>query len=309
MTEIAQSGSGDASQNYYLAYLTANDGRDFSIDYLNFRNMARHPPGVPCVEVTIAISQVRPFSSADARQIFALVHLASSVPWLRVRTVIWKGNIGRDFSSAEACLRSLAESAYDDDFVLIRNRSGYGPFSGGWYSVYIDQFRRHANSGLVGSTMHLSGPPNMPQGMDPRHVQTYVYLSQWRHFSSLLADFPGRQCTDSPGAILYGELGLSHRIMAQGLSLSCLHWPGHVFTSKSSDDPALPLGDIKSEVAGLPFRYKFPAYRRAFTPQLLRLFWMFATYMPWFWRRTPTASPRQLHLNDYDSFVSTSCRI
>lgn len=296
MTDIAKSGSGEVSPSYHLAYLTANDGRDFSIDYLNFRNMARYPPGVACVEITIAISQVRPFSAADARQVAALVHLVSAVPWLRLRTVIWKGNIGRDFSSAEACLCSMADSAHDDDFVMVRNRSGYGPFMGDWYEMYIDQYRRHAGSGLVGSTMHLSGPPNMPEGMDPRHVQTYVYLSQWRHLGTLLAEFPGRTCTDNPGAILFGELGLSQRILAQGLGLSCLHWPNHFFVAGSSNDPALPLRDIKAEVTGLPFRYKFPAYRRAVAPQLLRLLWVLSTYMSWIMRRAPAASPRQLHL-------------
>lgn len=306
MTDIAKSSSGDGSPNYFLAYLTANDGRDFSIDYLNFRNMARYPPGVSCVEITIAISHVRPFSSSDARQIAALVHLVSAVPWLRVRTVIRKGNVGRDFSSAEACLRSMADNARNDDFVMVRNRSGYGPFTSGWYSMYVDQYRRYADSGLVGTTMHLSGPPHMPEGMDPRHVQTYVYLSQWRHLSTLLTDFPGRHCTDNPGAILYGELGLSQRILAQGLGLSCLHWPNHFFIAGSSDDPALPSGDIKAEVTGLPFRYKFPAYRRAFAPQLMRLFWVFTTQISWLWRRTPAASPQQLLLDNQD--VSTPCR-
>lgn len=277
------------SPRHFLAYLTANDGRDFSIDYLNFRNMAQLHPGVPLVEITIAISEVRKRSSFDVRQVDALVRLVSAVPWIKVLAVIWKDNLGRDFSSAEKALRFIAPTAGDDDAVMVRNRSAYGPFAAGWYAKYQSQFHSRADSGLVGNTIHLSGPPNMPDGMDPRHVQTYVYLSQWRHLRALLDDFPGRQCTDNPGAILHGELGLSQRMMARGLSLSCLHWPDHGFATASIDDPSLPAGDIKSTVEGLPFRYKFPAYRRALLPQILRLAWAFKARLPKFFRRKQAA--------------------
>lgn len=259
---------------YRLAYLTANDGRDFSIDYLNFRNMARRPPGVEHVEITIAISRVRPVSRANLRQIDALVRLAEASPWLSVRTVIWKGNVGRDFSSAQACLQSMAEVAASTDYVMLRNRSAYGPLCDDWYSAYVAQYEKHPDTGLVGSTISLVGPPWHATTDDVRHVQTYVYLSQWRHLAPLIDEFPGCRCKDNPTAIVQGELGLNQQIMAAGLGISCLHWPEHVFRTGSLDDPSLPRRDIKSELSGLPFLYKFPAYRRSRGPFWRRLAWV-----------------------------------
>lgn len=258
----------------HLAYLTANDQRDFSVDYLNFRNMARRHPGVPKVMITIAVSRVRPFTAANRRQIEALAKCAEEAPWLKVRVVLWKGNIGRDFSSARACLESIGEVASAEDYVLVRNRSGYGPFTEDWYKAYVEQYERHPGTGLVGSTINLSGPPTMPPGEDGRHVQTYAYLSQWRHLAPLMDDFPGCAATDNPSAILQGEIGLNRRIMAAGLGLSCLQWPDCLFSASSSDDPLLPRRDIKSEIQGLPFLYKFPAYRRRWGALLRRGVWL-----------------------------------
>lgn len=262
------------STRYHLAYLTANDQRDFSVDYLHFRNLARQSPGVAHVEITIAISRVRPFSPANFRQIEALVKCAAASPWLSVRTVIWKGNIGRDFSSARASLQSIGETASANDYVMVRNRSAYGPLTDSWYQAYVEQYERHPGTGLVGSTINLSGPPTLPEDEDGRHVQTYVYLSQWRHLEALIDDFPGCQCTDNPGAILHGEIGLSRQMMARGFKLSCLYWPEHAFGMTSHDDASLPHEDIKGTVTGLPFLYKFPAYRRSRGPFLRRLAWL-----------------------------------
>jgi hypothetical protein len=284
---------------FHLAYVTANDQWNFSIDYLNFRNMAAHHPGVPRVDITIAISRARPFSKANRLEIDALVRNAATVPWLTVRAVIWKGNRGRDFSSTEACLRSIAEDAVDDDFVMVRNRSAYGPFVNNWYRAYVDQYQRHANTGLVGNTINLTGPPTMAAGEDGRHVQTYVYLSRWQHLAPLAKNYPGNRCTDNAGAIHDGELGLSRKILAAGLNISCLHWPERAFGPATADDPALPRGDIKAEAGGLPFRYKFPDYRRNRDAMLARTAWVIAARWPLQPRRArPTIPYRQVA--DYD---------
>lgn len=293
------SGSDTSTEpRYHMAYLTANDGRDFSIDFLNFRQMTLWSPGVPRVEITIVVSQVRPFTEANVRQVDALVRCAMTVPWLHVRAVVWKGNIGRDFSSAEAGLRSMTEEAADDDFILVRNRSAYGPFSKDWYTAYVEQFGRDARTGLVGTTINLTGPSNMPAQFDPRHVQTYVYLSRWRYLAPLIGKYPGRNCMDNPGAILHGELGLNRYFMDGGFGISCLYWSEYLFTKESADDPELPRTDIKSSVSGMPFRYKFPAYRRSSSSLLRRTVWVIGTYWPW--RRTSgTSGYRVYHMADY----------
>jgi len=149
----------DCPTRYHLAYLTANDRSDFIADYLHFRNMARRCPGVPHVEITIAVSRVRPFSAAYTRALDGLVRCAAASPWLSVRAVIWKGNVGRDFGSTQACLKSIAEVATVQDYVMVRNRSAYGPLTDSWYSAYIEQYEKHPATGLVGSTINLIGHP------------------------------------------------------------------------------------------------------------------------------------------------------
>jgi len=283
----------------HLAYLTANDLWNFSIDALNFRNMARLDPGVPRVDISIAISRVRPFTRSDEADIAALLRCAAAAPWLRVRRVIWKGNRGRDFSSAEACLTALAREAADDDFVLLRNRSAYGPFAAGWYRAYIDQYRRHPGTGLVGNTINLSGPPGLAPDEDGRHVQTYLYLSQWRHLAPLAHDFPGNRCSDNASAIRSGELGLSRYMLSVGLCLSCLNWPERAFAAATPDDPQLPRGDVKSAATQLPFRYKFPDYRRRRAAMLQRAAWVIGARWPF--GRAPLAEATEvLHVRDYD---------
>ena len=94
--------------HYHLAYLTANDHPRYQADFLNFRHMARLHPGVPKVAVYIAISAVRLFTANDRCAIDMLLAMCDQCPWLEVKLVAWKGNVGRDFSSAEVCLRAIA---------------------------------------------------------------------------------------------------------------------------------------------------------------------------------------------------------
>jgi hypothetical protein len=264
-----------AQPRHHLAYLTANDRRGFALDYLHFRNMARRDPGVPLVEVTIAISEVRPFSRSDRRAVEGLVRFAERSPWLQVRAVIWKSNIGRDFSSAQACLRSIAEDAGSQDYVMVRNRSAYGPLLDDWYGAYISQYLRHPDTGLVGSTINLVGHPNLPaDGSEPRHVQTYVYLSEWRHLAPMVDDFPAGTCTERMDVIAQGEIGLSRRIMESGLRISSLQWPEYAFGASTPDEPSLPHEDIKGRVGGLPFLYKFRGYLWSPAAVVARLGWM-----------------------------------
>jgi hypothetical protein len=266
-----------AETRNHLAYLTANDRRGFAVDYLHFRNMARRDPGVPLVEITIAVSEVRPFSRSDRRAVEGLVRCAARSPWLRVRAVIWKGNIGRDFGSAQACLRSIAEDARGDDYVMVRNRSAYGPLLDDWYSAYISQYLRHPDTGLVGSTINLVGHPRIPGGADggaATHVQTYVYLSEWRHLEPLLDDYPASGCVERLDVIAQGEIGLSRRIMENGLRISSLQWPAYAFGASSPDEPSLPHEDIKGRVGGLPFLYKFRGYLWSPTAVVARLGWI-----------------------------------
>jgi hypothetical protein len=291
---------------YHFAYLTANDQRGFATDYLHFRNMAHRLPGVAPVEITIAVSLVRPFSADDARALEGLVRCASVAESLRVQAVIWKGNVGRDYSSAQACLALIRGNASDGDYVMLQNRSAYGPLTNSWYKAFIDQYEKHPDTGLVGTTINLTGHQSMPKNIDARHVQPYVYLSQWRHLRSLVDDFPGIRCTRRREIIIAGEIGISKRIMEKNLKISCLFWPDHAFTAQSEVDPSLPRADIKRKAFGLPYRHRFSGYLR--TPKALmhRLAWRawLASY-----RLIPVPSAkgtargqliRHLRINEYD---------
>jgi hypothetical protein len=259
-------------RRYYLAYLTANDQRSFLLDYLHFRNMAVRDPGVPAVDVVIAISRVRPFSAADRRDLEYLVRHAAESPWLRIHAVIWKGNVGRDFGSADACLKWIARAARPDDYVMVRNRSAYGPTSGDWYRAYVSQYRRHAGTGLVGSTINLIGHPKISRdGLSP-HVQSYVYLSEWRRFAALLADdrgYPGSRCTERLDLIEQGEIGLSKRVMESGLRISSLYWPEYAWGSGDAIEPSLPRADIKSEAREVPLSHRLRGY--TLSPSALKM--------------------------------------
>ena len=252
--------------HYHLAYLTANDQSSFVVDFLHFCNMARWNPGVPHVEITIAVSQVRPFSQTDVHELDRLARRADSAKWLSVKAVIWKSNLGRDFSSARICLKSIQERARKRDFVMVRNRSAYGPLAHSWYHDYVAQYCRFPETGLVGSTINLSGHPKLCRLNSRRdgvtHVQTYVYLSQWKHLVTFIESYPGSRCVNRLEVIEKGEIGLSRRIVNAGLKLSCLYWPQHVFDAVNPEDPKLPRYDIKGMATGVPLRYKYAQYLR-----------------------------------------------
>jgi hypothetical protein len=294
---------GAADARFYLAYLTANDSQRYQADFLHFRHMTRLHPGVARIAVYIAVSAVRPFSAIDRAALDALVQMADACPWLELRRVVWKGNVGRDFSSAEACLRAIGEDARPSDFVMVRNRSAYGPSRAGWYGAYVDQYARFASTGLVGSTINFSGHPKKPTQAPTTHVQTYAYLSQWRHFEPLAAAYPAARCVDRTELIDAGEIGLSRALLAQGLGLSCLQWPNELFTASRPTAPHLPQQDIKKHAREVPLRYKYRAYLRH--PRDLRAQLGWAVQLAASVRNAapPQSAGRHVLLNDYDPAI------
>lgn len=261
----------------YLAYLTANDDSSFIKDMLNFMNMAKFNPGVDQIELFIAVSAVRPFTDADNKKIRQLVSIFKECRWIDVKKVILKGNIGRDFSSAYVCLDEISKTADGQDMVMVKNRSGYGPLCNNWFEAYAAQLRNNSETGLVGSTINFSGHPKKNQHSINTHVQTYVYMSYWKHFSAILDVFPATRCTDRLNLIVEGEIGLSRLFMEKGLALSCLAWPEQSFTLTHQNEPQLPQGDIKRKVRDVPIRYKYRAYGR--WSLFAKTRWLFTTQL------------------------------
>lgn len=280
----------------YLAYLTANDSPHYQADFLHFRHMTEHRPGVDKVSVFVAISRVHGFSSVDRAAMDGLLAIADRCPWLDVRAVLWKGNVGRDFSSAAACLEAIGAEAQSDDYVMVRNRSAYGPSRDDWYRQYIAQYQRFPNTGLVGSTINFLGHPLRPTDGPTTHVQTYAYLSQWRHFEPLMRAYPASRCVDRLELINEGEIGLSRSMLERGLGLSCLHWPDQLFTLDRLTAPDLPQTDIKKHARALSLRYKYPAYFRQPRQLAAQLAWSRQLRGP----HQPQHAARHVELDRYD---------
>jgi len=240
-----------------MAYLTANED-DFSVDYINLLSMIRFHPGVERVHLFIAVSEVRPKGVRDNSAWSLIKTMLGKCGWIELEEVIYKTNIGRDFSSAHACLQAISEMASDDDQILFRNRSAYGPFKENWYCSYRDLFESDSKVGLVGNTINQSGHSQSEyQGSnDLAHIQTYIYLSSYSILKSLLSDFPGERETDRLALINNGEIGLSQRLISDGFYITCLNWPRAFFGMGVKVPKELPKGDIKKDVLDLPFIHR-----------------------------------------------------
>ncbi|MFY0608073.1 MAG: hypothetical protein JXR10_15240 [Cyclobacteriaceae bacterium] len=268
-------------KKYFLAYLTANE-KDFSVDYLNFLNMTKRHPGVLRVHVYIAVSEVKERRRFDDVAISLIENLINQCDWLELNQVIYKNNIGRDFSSAQACLNAIAEVAHDQDEILVRNRSAYGPFESDWYKKYADLLNSNEKIGLVGNTINQSGHPKVvyQESEHLAHVQTYLYLSRFKIFKDFIADFPGANETDRLTLINKGEIGLSQKIIERGYHICCLNWPD-VFAGRATTLPkALPTNDTKLYVLNLPFIHRKSKIR--YQSLQFRVRWGFLL----FWRLT-----------------------
>lgn len=246
----------------YIAYLTANDDGAYTKDFINFMNMCIYHPGVEHINLFVAISAVRPFDDKDSQTITRLLSIFDGCSWITVKGVVLKGNGGRDFSSAYVCLKSIASYASNDDVVMVKNRSGYGPLAAGWFDEYEKCLLSDSRIGLVGSTINFSGHPKVQSAGITTHVQTYVYVSFWKYFAQVVDVFPAIKCTNRLNLIDEGEIGLSRMFLDKGLALACLAWPGELFTRERPTSSLLPQADIKRKVKNVPIRYKFKSYGR-----------------------------------------------
>jgi len=219
-------------KQYFLAYSTANDDKYYFADFLNIINMTKYNPGIPLLKVFIAISKVREFTSQDKILLSKLVNILDGCSWINVQKVIIKGNIGRDFSSIKACLEEISKEANEDDQVMVKNRSGYGPFSTNWFSVYYLQYKKLGTKGLVGSTINFCGHPERPgSNISNTHVQTYVFFSEFGALKPIIQDFPASRCTSRFDLIVEGEIGLSQYFINNDMKISSLYWPEKIFLS------------------------------------------------------------------------------
>lgn len=244
------------ADRFYMVYATA-DERNFQHmwkDLVNLGLMTRYHPGVDKVVVYVAVSRVSGKYGERFRK--RVRRILGDCSWLDLRTIVFKDNTGRDFSSAKACLEAIALAANPEDVVMVRNRSAYGPFQPDWYLQYLRIFERHSQVGLVGNTINFGGLPKENYETVPTHVQTYIYMAKWATLRLLLPDFPGSMENDRKAIIVKGELGLSRHYLNMGWSLACLLWPEKIFSAGRLIDPELETGDKKHLITHLPFRHR-----------------------------------------------------
>jgi len=147
-----------------------------------------------------------------------------------------KSNAGWDFGSAQMALQELSTEAQPEDYILIRNRSTWGPHAVNWYRKYVDLMESSSQVALVGSKIGLNDHPSRKKERDNAHVQTYIYLSQWKYLSSLLNDFPGSHASNHLEAVLQGEMQLSQEIMKRGWSIASLQYPEVIINLQNQND-------------------------------------------------------------------------
>jgi hypothetical protein len=245
---------------FFLSYATANDDPAYVVDFTHFANLRAHHPGVPLVTMLIAVSAVEPVGRRDKRARRRMFAAFRNCREIQVENVVFKSNVGRDFSSHSQNLSLIASQASDEDFVLFVNRSAYGPTMDNWYSAFVKQYSRFPNIGLCGSTINFLGHPQRPSPPPNTHVQTYVFLAKMEVLRSYVGRFPGENEVERLHVITEGEIGLSGRILAEGWGLTCLAWPDDVFTAESPTRATLPMRDIKKDVQNLPFIYRSESY-------------------------------------------------
>jgi len=236
--------------------------------------MCKHDPGVDHIHLYVAISLAKKFTLFQKSIIGSILHEVSKCKWITCESVILKPNLGREFSSLQHCLLAMKPMATNVDYILVRNRSSRGPFKSRWYKEYMDQFLLHENTGMVGST--INHHDHFARGLTENvsHIQSYVFLSQWKYLSDMLPDFPGIKAINHLDAVISGEIELSQRILRSGARISCLRIPEKILDIHSQNDPAqlihqptrtfneLPIIHRKRDIFGFKLRMRQLLYTK-----------------------------------------------
>jgi hypothetical protein len=154
---------------------------------------------------------------------------------MECKGLIFKDNVGWDFGGAYHAFRAMQEDIGPDDYVMVRNRSTRGPSGKGWYASYVELLESSPRLVLAGSTIGFKDHPRRKREQDIIHVQTYVYVSRWKHLASLLPSFPGIHARTHHEAVFDGEIELSQQLMRKGGTISCLQFPEAEISTANQD--------------------------------------------------------------------------
>lgn len=230
----------------FLAYATANEGCGYLWDVANIRRWLRLRSGMERIDVCIAISQVHRRRKHEQRFYRKLADRLERTGKFRVVDIVFKSNLGRDFSSWHACIKRFQPLAQPDDFVLMLNRSAYGPLAPDWYRKYTLPFLPDPNLGLCGSSINFQYKT---------HVQTYAWMTRMGIMTELMENFPGGRARSRTEAIFKGEFGISQELMARGYRIAALAWPDEKFDTNRVHEIQFPHENFSEHLDDVPFRH------------------------------------------------------
>lgn len=221
-------------QNYFHCYATANDQRHYYRDIQNLLRIKNVSAGVPKLQLYIAISKVHSLSFFDRFFVWSIQQLFRKHPKVELKSIFFKPNVGRDFSSYAMMLDLIQQTALPHDYVFFQNRSGYGPFKNHWYLDFINQFEKYENTALCGSTINFRDHPLRSYRHDIPHIQTYAFMTKVLVLKLLEGSFPGIQGTSRLDMVFDGEINLSQFYLKRGYGISCMEW-SDVFITNASE--------------------------------------------------------------------------
>jgi len=208
-------------KRYHHCYATANDRRLYLKDIKNLLRLAERTTGVGKVHLYIAVSTVNKPGAMDKFFEKTVQRLFENHPEIDLKSITYKANVGRDFSSYSVLRNLVLLDASDEDFTFFQNRSAVGPFKDNWYASFIDQFSKYNDVALCGSTINVRDHPGRSKDIIP-HIQTYAFLTTAHHLRLLPSVFPGEDETKRLQIILNGEIGLSQFFIHQDYGITCM---------------------------------------------------------------------------------------
>ncbi len=215
---------------YFHCYATGNDSRFFRKDFKNLKKIKNIASGVEEVFLFIAVSKVRRFNFFDIVFKKIVQKMFKNHSTIKLVEVIFKSNIGRDFSSYQKMFEKVKFVATDEDYVFFQNRSGYGPFLTNWYKNYVEQFEKFTSIAICGATINFCDHPFISAKNNMAHVQTYAFLTKVVYLKMLGENFPGAMETDKLKIIANGEIALSQFFLKNNYGITSIEWTDEVVT-------------------------------------------------------------------------------
>lgn len=213
-------------KNYHF-YATANDDSNFFYDIKNFLRLRKRKTGVGKLVLLVAISEAKKITIKQRLFVFMLKLFFSKKRKFEIKSVFFKSNVGRDFSSYFKMFNVIKDELNDEDYIFFQNRSAYGPFQDDWYLKFIKQIHKKEDLALCGSTISFRDHPNRSERIDLPHVQTYSFFTTGKYLKMISDNFPGVKATSRIEAIYNGEIEFSQFYLRKGYGIICMEWPNN----------------------------------------------------------------------------------